>query len=83
MSLEHSPVRSYADGVSDPSFTIGGFCQAEHISRSMLYKAWKEGWGPAYYWNGNTRRITSEARKAWHKQREAAAAEAEPAATKT
>jgi len=49
MVLEHSPARA---GVSfsapDASLTIAEFCQAEKISRSMLYRAWSEGWGPRF-----------------------------------
>jgi len=57
--------------VTDPSLDIDGFCAAESISRSLLYKSWKAGWGPAFYWAGNSRRITHRARIKWHKQREA------------
>ena len=62
--------------VADDSKNIDGFCQAEHISRSLLYKSWQEGWGPDFYWAGNSRRITQHARIKWHRQREAAAREA-------
>jgi hypothetical protein len=71
MSLEHSPARQ---GV-DPSLTIDEFCTAERISRSQLYKAWAEGWGPEFYLNGSHRRITQRARLEWQRQREAAAKE--------
>jgi hypothetical protein len=78
MSLEHSPVPQRA-GASvntlDASLTINEFCQAEKISRSMLYRAWSEGWGPKYYRVGVTRRITHRARLEWQREREAAAAE--------
>jgi hypothetical protein len=75
MSLEHSPARGgTALGVSDPSYTVDQFCAAERMSRSMLYKAWSEGWGPDFYWVGVTRRITHRARQEWQRQREAAAA---------
>jgi len=44
------------------------------MSRSMLYKAWTEGWGPDFYRVGVTRRITHRARLEWQRQREAEAA---------
>jgi hypothetical protein len=75
MVLENSPARA---GVSfstpDASLTIAEFCQAEKISRSMLYRAWSEGWGPKFYRVGITRRITYRARMEWQREREAAAA---------
>ena len=75
MSIEHSPSRGgTALGVSDPSYTVDQFCAAEQMSRSMLYKAWSEGWGPAFYWVGVTRRITHRARLEWQREREADAA---------
>jgi hypothetical protein len=78
MSSQHSPARA---GVSfsapDPSLTIAEFCQAEKISRSMLYRAWSEGWGPKFYRVGVTRRITYRARLEWQREREAEAAAAE------
>jgi predicted DNA-binding transcriptional regulator AlpA len=75
MSLEHSPARAGASfSVSDASLTINEFCQAEKISRSMLYRAWSEGRGPKFYRVGVTRRITYRARLEWQCQREAEAA---------
>jgi hypothetical protein len=78
MSSQYSPARA---GVSfsapDPSLTIAEFCQAEKISRSMLYRAWSEGWGPKFYRVGVTRRITYRARLEWQREREAEAAAAE------
>ena len=76
MSLEHSPTRDPKTGaaINDPSYTVDEFCAAERMSRSMLYKAWAEGWGPDFYWVGVTRRITHRARLAWQRAREAEAA---------
>ena len=66
-------------GPPDASLTIAEFCRAEKISRSMLSRAWAEGWGPKYYRIGVTRRITHDARLEWQREREAeAAAEREP-----
>jgi hypothetical protein len=76
MSLQHSPVRAREQSsasVDDESLTIAEFCRAEKISRSMLYKAWLEGWGPKFYWVGVTRRITRSSRLRWQREREVAA----------
>jgi ribosomal protein L16/L10AE len=62
--------------VADQSFTVTEFAHAERMSKGMVYRAWNEGWGPAYYWVGVTRRITQAARLEWQRQREAAAREA-------
>ena len=78
MSLEHSPARAGAScSAPDASLTIDEFCQAEKISRSMLYRAWSEGWGPKFYRVGVMRRITYRARLEWQREREAEAAAAE------
>jgi hypothetical protein len=77
VSLEHSPARTAKRAsaeVNDPSLTVDQFCRAENISRSMLYRAWAEGWGPRFYKVGVTRRITHRARQEWQRQQEAAAA---------
>ena len=79
MSLEHNPARDRKmanAAVNDPSYTVDDFCAAERMSRSMLYKAWAEGWGPDFYRVGVTRRITHRARLEWQRQREAEAAAA-------
>jgi hypothetical protein len=74
MSSEQGPARPSASfSVADASLTIDEFCQAEKISRSMLYRAWSEGWGPKFYRIGVTRRITYRARLEWQREREAAA----------
>ena len=56
MSLGHNPARTQNAAVNDPSYTVDDFCAAKRMSRSMLYKAWAEGWGPDFYWVGVTRR---------------------------
>ena len=71
----HAATRASAE-VNDQSLTIDQFCRAENISRSMLYRAWAEGWGPKFYRVGVTRRITYRARLEWQREREAAAAAA-------
>ena len=74
MSLEHSPARAQNAAINDPSYTVDEFCAAERMSRSMLYKAWAERWGPDFYWVGVTCRITHRARLEWQRRREAEAA---------
>ena len=77
MSLEHSSARQRVGATVDSfdaSLTVEEFCRAEKISRSMLYRAWSEGWGPKFYRVGVTRRITHHARMEWQREREAAAA---------
>ena len=77
MSSEHSPDRASAlFSAPDASLTIAEFCRGEKISRSMLYRAWSEGWGPKFYRVGVTRRITHRARLEWQREREAEAAAA-------
>jgi hypothetical protein len=78
MFSERTPPRAgRAVSAPDASLTINEFCQAEKISRSMLYRAWAEGWGPRFYRVDVTRRITYRARQAWQREREAAAAAAQ------
>ncbi len=78
MSSEHSAARAGASfSAPDRSLTIDDFCRAEKISRSMLYRAWSEGWGPKFYRIGVTRRITYRARLEWQREREAQAVAAE------
>jgi hypothetical protein len=67
VSLLHSP----ASIIADPSFTVAEFCELERISRSALYNLWKQGKGPRYYLNGTSRRITGQARRDFHREREA------------
>jgi hypothetical protein len=52
-----------------PTYSIDSFCDAENMSRSMLYKAWAEGWGPEFYLLGSQRRITHAARIEWQERR--------------
>jgi hypothetical protein len=47
------------------SYTISEFCEAERISRAMLYKLWNRGNGPRFYYVGTVRRISHEARLEW------------------
>lgn len=68
-------MRSRMEAVmTDQSLTISEFCAAEKLSRSMLYKLWSEGKGPRFFNIGIHKRISSEARTEWRRQREAEAA---------
>jgi hypothetical protein len=62
------------------SFTVREFCDAERMGRTQLYGLWNQGIGPAYYWNGSSRRITEASRQEWHTQRIAEAKKASAAA---
>jgi hypothetical protein len=59
--------------MTEPSLTIAEFCEAEKVSRAMLYIMWGQGIGPDYFEIGRTKRISPEARLAWRRAREAAA----------
>jgi hypothetical protein len=54
------------------SYTIDTFCEAERMSRSMLYKLWSQGKGPRFFMVGTVRRISHQARIEWQQQMEAA-----------
>jgi hypothetical protein len=77
MSLEHSPARQKRkggraralDALFEPSYAPDDFCRVENISRSKLYEYWRQGKGPRFYLNGNTRRITHTARLEWQAER--------------
>jgi hypothetical protein len=58
--------------MSDQSYTVKSFCEAERISRAMLYRLWAHGQGPRFYMVGTVRRISPEARVEWQREREAA-----------
>jgi hypothetical protein len=62
--------------LTDPSYAIDELCRAEHISRSMLYKLWEQGKGPRFFYIGNSRRISHEARIEWRQRLEAEAEKA-------
>jgi transposase-like protein len=76
MSLEHAPARE----VGRAAYTISEFCEAWRISRTQLYKQWREGIGPRFMRNGTKIIITHEAAVVWSHEREAATAAAEKVA---
>jgi hypothetical protein len=52
----------------EPSYTVSEFCEAERISRVMLYEIWKQGRGPRSYLNGKRRIIPHIARLEWQQR---------------
>jgi hypothetical protein len=57
----------------EPTYSVDEFCAVEQICRENLYKAWREGRGPRYYYNGARRRISHQARLDYQREREAEA----------
>jgi hypothetical protein len=55
----------------DGSMTIAEWCGHRRLSRSMAYKLWSEGRGPATYFVGSKRFVSAEADAAWLRAREA------------
>jgi hypothetical protein len=39
---------------NDESYTIKEFCEAEKLSRAMLYRLWSEGKGPRWFCSART-----------------------------
>jgi hypothetical protein len=77
MSLEHSPARERRHrrarhAVEIVAYDVRRFCDANCISRSLLYRLWREGRGPKYFFAGNERRITAEAAAEWRAAMQAA-----------
>src|ERR1700726_3901935 len=81
MSLEHSPARqgrqrrSRVD-VATAAYSIRKFCDSHDVSRSALYKLWRQRIGPKFFRVGNLIRISAEASVEWRASGQAAAAEA-------
>jgi hypothetical protein len=69
-----APAQTEVTEVTDKSYTVNSFCEAEHISRATYYNMKNRGEGPRTYKVGNSDRITEQARQDWHAEREAAAA---------
>jgi hypothetical protein len=78
MSLEHLLARR-----DRAAFTIAEFCEAHRISRSALYKMWAAGTGPRIMRAGSKVLISIEAADDWRRAREAEAAAAGEAGSKT
>lgn len=56
------------------AFTVDEYCDVYRVSRTQLYKDWKAGRGPRFYWNGVQRRISREAAADYQRQQEAGSA---------
>jgi hypothetical protein len=56
-------------------YTIAEFCTAHRISRSQLYKLWREGAGPRVKRVGTKVLITAEAAAEWRAKDESAASD--------
>jgi hypothetical protein len=54
----------------DDSSTVDEFCRRNKISRSTLYKMWRNGTGPAFMKHGKSTRIIRRAERLWQRQRE-------------
>jgi hypothetical protein len=52
------------------AFTVDEFCTSHRLSRSALYRAWREGIGPRFFRNGSRILISAEAAAAWRRERE-------------
>ena len=59
--------------MTDQSYTVAEFCEAERISRAMIYKLWEQGHGPRFFYIGTHRRISHHARTEWRERLEAEA----------
>jgi hypothetical protein len=51
--------------VDRAAYTVDEFCEAYRISRSQLYKLWRQGKGPRWMGVDGRRRITTEAARDW------------------
>jgi predicted DNA-binding transcriptional regulator AlpA len=64
-------VKSTAVPSLDPAaYTVSGFCEEHHISRSYLYRLWSERRGPRRTKLGRRTLISGEAAAAWRRQME-------------
>jgi hypothetical protein len=52
-------------------YNVPRFCDAHEISRTQLFKRWKQNLSPRFYWEGRQRRITREAAAEYRAEREA------------
>jgi hypothetical protein len=51
-------------------YNVPRFCDSHEISRTQLFKRWKQGLSPRFYWQGRQRRITREAAAEYRIERE-------------
>ena len=53
-----------------PALSVDKFCELHSISRSLFYKALKEGWGPRIMRVGRRTLVSSEAAQEWRSKME-------------
>ena len=70
---ERRATQSSRDRKQNESYTVSEWCALRRLSRAMLYKLLAAGLGPATYFVGNRRYVSSEADAAWLAAREAEA----------
>ena len=56
--------------INIPALSVEKFCEMHSISRSLFYKAMKEGWAPRTMVVGRRRLISAEAAKEWREKME-------------
>jgi predicted DNA-binding transcriptional regulator AlpA len=70
----------HGNKMSDHSYSVDEFCQAERISRVLFYKLLKEGRGPRVMKLGARTTISPSSRAEWHARMEAESATHDAAA---
>ena len=70
MSLEHSPAREQKNPIARAAYSVPEFCEAHGISRSLLYVAIAEGWGPPIMKVGRRTLISVEGAAIWREAME-------------
>ena len=63
--------------MSSDLFSVSQFCVRELMSRGFLYSEWAKGQGPAFFYRGNRRYITDDARREYREKLKERTAERE------
>jgi hypothetical protein len=76
MALEHELEREIRQrrariDVDAAVYSVQRFCDSHKVSRTHLYKLWREGRGPSFFWLGDQKRITAEAAAEWRARMQA------------
>lgn len=62
-------MKSNVEGTADyATYSVSTFCEAHNISRSYLYRLWREGRGPLRMKLGRRTLISKEAAKEWRQR---------------
>lgn len=56
--------------MSKSAHSVAEFCASYSISKALLYKLWREGFGPAHFKLGRRTLISAEAAEAWQRSLE-------------